>query len=206
VLEEITSSLGQWELELGFGKGRYLLDRAQSDPSQRLVGIELVSQYFRLAAGRAQNRGLDNLVLLQGEALFLLATWLPKAFAHTVHVYFPDPWPKAKHHRRRLFDEQTVDLVLGALAPGGQLVFATDHSKYGERVVEVLGSHPLLEVCVLDNVWVGGARTNYEAKYMEEGRPILRLCATPVSSEAQSTSSEALIHPGGRQGVLVAVT
>lgn len=205
LLAGISASIGQWELELGFGKGRYLLARAEAEPGQRLMGIELVSQYFRLAAERAHRRGLDRLVLMQGEALFLLATWLPKAFAHTIHVYFPDPWPKAKHHRRRLFDEETVDLLLGALAPEGHVLFATDHLKYGDRVVEVLRGHPGLEVEIFDDVWPDGARTNYEAKYLKEGRPILRLRATPISrGSGESALAEDLLHPLGRRGLLVA--
>ena len=211
LLEEIRASMGEWELEVGFGKGKYLLDRAEQDPKQRLMGIELVSQYFRLASDRAQSRGLGQLVLMQGEALFLLATWLPKRFAHTIHVYFPDPWPKAKHHRRRLFDEETVDLLLGALAPGGKVLFATDHVKYGERVLEVLRGHPKLDLEMFDEVWPGGARTNYEAKYIVEGRPILRLCARPIrgsipgkdAAEEDTPVSLDLVHPRGRQGLLV---
>lgn len=210
LLKEIQGSVGEWELEVGFGKGKYLLTRAEQDPTQRLMGIELVSQYFQLASDRAQRRGLYGLVLLQGEALFLLATWLPKGFAHTIHVYFPDPWPKSKHHRRRLFDEETVDLLLGALAPGGKVLFASDHVKYGERVLEVLKGHPMLDLEIYDHVWPGGARTNYEAKYIVEGRPILRLCARPKASwlgqktAEQEPNAEELLHPLGKQGLLVA--
>ncbi len=206
LIDEVRSSLGEWEVELGFGKGRYLLQRAEQSPEQRLMGIELVSQYFKLVADRAKRRGLDQLTLVQGEALFLLATWLPAAFAHTIHIYFPDPWPKVKHHRRRLFDEETVDLLLRALTPNGQIVFASDHVKYGERVLEVLRGHPGVELEMIDEVWPDGARTNYEAKYIEEGRPILRFVARPRPIEATSPEAvaELLLHPLGRSGLLVA--
>lgn len=197
---DIEASLGKWELEIGFGKGRYLLQRAQQDPEVRLLGIELVSQYFRLAAERAHRKGLDDLVLMQGEALFILATWLPRSFARRVHVYFPDPWPKAKHHRRRLFAEETLDLLLDALTPDGELVFASDHQKYAARVLEVLEGHPGLELEHRHQVWRDGPRTNYEAKYVEEGRPITRVLVRKQAGLA----GEALIHPVGRDGLLVA--
>lgn len=200
IRDDIQASLGAWELEIGFGKGRYLLRRAQQDPDVRLLGIELVSQYFRLAADRAHRKGLDDLVLMQGEALFILATWLPRAFAKRVHVYFPDPWPKAKHHRRRLFAEETLDLLLDALVPTGELVFASDHQKYAARVLEVLEGHPGLELEHLHDVWPDGPRTNYEAKYVEEGRPITRV----IVRKKPGVDGEGLIHPVGRDGLLVA--
>ena len=68
----------------------------------------------------------------------MLSSVLPSEFAAAVHVYFPDPWPKARHQKRRLFDPETVDLVLRLLRPGGTLYFATDHLDYGDVVRELL--------------------------------------------------------------------
>ena len=191
---------GPWEVELGFGKGRYLLRSAAAHPKRRYLGIELAAKYYRIADRRASRHGLRNLVLLRGEALYLLAAVLPRAFAEAVHVYFPDPWPRKRHHKRRLFDPETVDLVLGLLAPGGTLSFATDFLEYGERVAEMLERQPTLEVERLGTPWPDGARTNYEAKYMTEGRPILRLRARPLAD-----ADPALLHPDGANGVVSAV-
>ena len=184
-----------WEVELGFGKGRYLIGRAEGEPEGRFLGVELVSRYYRLVRRRMRHRGLGNLVLLRGEALYLLATALPRGFARAVHVYFPDPWPKPRHQKRRLFDAATVDLVLGLLAPGGRLLFATDFVEYGGRVAELLAAHPSLELRHLD-AWPEGPRTNYELKYEREGRPMVRLearCAAPAG-----------LHPDGRAAVVAA--
>ena len=63
-----------------------------------------------------------------------------------MHVYFPDPWPKTRHHRRRLLDPSTVDLVVGVLAPGAALYFATDHAEYGAAVRAVLERYPAVSV------------------------------------------------------------
>lgn len=164
-----------WEVEIGFGKGRYLLRRAEAEPERRFLGIEIAGEYFRLVARRLARRGLANLVLLEGEAQYLAAARLPRGFAEAVHVYFPDPWPKSRHQRRRLFSPESVDLVLGLLRPGGRLFFATDFLDYGVEVRDLLASHPATVVRVLDGPWPEGARTNYEAKYIVEGRPILRL-------------------------------
>jgi tRNA (guanine-N7-)-methyltransferase len=199
------AAAGGWEMEIGFGKGRYLIARAEREPSRRFLGIEIANQYFRILVGRARRRGLANLLAVRGEALYLLSAVLPRGFARAIHVYHPDPWPKSRHHKRRLFDPETLDLVLGALAPGGELYFATDHPEYGEWVMEVLGSYPAATYRRLDGPWPDGLRTNYEAKYVAEGRPILRLVVEPVAppSGRSPGASPGALHPEGRAGVLV---
>lgn len=190
---------GAWEIEIGFGKGRYLLRRAAEDPDRRFLGVEIASQYYRMARDRAAKRGLDNMALIRGDALYLMVAALHPGWASAVHVYFPDPWPKDRHHKRRLFDPETVDLVLGLLRPGGTLWFASDFLEYGALVRDILADHPAVDLDEVTEPWEDGARTNYEAKFIEEGRPIIRLGATRrVEFEG------ALLHPAGREGIVVA--
>lgn len=191
-LDALLPGEGPWVVEIGYGKGRYLLRQLLANPGVRYLGMEIVSKYWRLLGDRARRRGAKNLVNVRGEALSILATALPRGFAREVHVYFPDPWPKSRHHRRRLFDPETIDLVLGALVPGGQLVFATDFLEYGGIVRGILESHPDLEVSEHPGEWPDGARTNYEAKFITEGRPILRLAA-----RLKDGASETRLHPAG---------
>jgi len=186
-LDALLPGEGPWELEIGFGKGRFLLGRAAAAPERRWLGIELAGEYFRLAARRLERRRLGNLALLRGEALALLATALPAGFASALHVYFPDPWPKSRHHRRRLF---------AALAPGGRLWFATDHVDYGDEVRSLLESYPGARVELLPGGWPEGPRTNYEAKYVAEGRAIVRLVARLAAPAAP--------HPAGLRALTVA--
>ena len=173
-LDRMIAGSEPWEVEIGFGKGRYLLRRAAESPRRRFIGIEVAGQYFRLVRRRLLRRGLDNVVLVHGEALYLLSAVLPGSFAEAVHVYFPDPWPKARHQGRRLFDAETVDLVLRLLRPNGVLFFASDHLEYAQAVAEILDSHPGVERTRVDAPWNGEPRTNYEAKYLRQGRPIAR--------------------------------
>jgi tRNA (guanine-N7-)-methyltransferase len=188
-LERLLPGDGAWEVEIGFGKGRFLLAAAAADPGRRYLGIEVAGEYFRLAARRMARRRLPNLALLRGDALAILAARLPRGFAAAVHVYFPDPWPKKRHLKRRLFSPESLDVLLAALAPGGTLAFATDFLDYGREVAALLAAHPGVEVARHDEGWSEGPRTNYEAKYVSEGRPILRLTAS-VSAAA------AALHPG----------
>jgi len=191
----------EWEIEIGFGKGRYLIRRAEAEPERRFLGIEMASSYYRLACRRMARRSVDNLILIRSEALFAISALLPAGFASAVHVYFPDPWPKVRHQKRRLFDPETVDLVLSLLRPGGQLFFATDCLDYGRLVREILESHPATRVTVLPGLWPDGPRTNYEVKYERAQRPILRL---QVSWQPQTPSP--VLHPQGEAGVLAATS
>jgi tRNA (guanine-N7-)-methyltransferase len=187
----------RWEVEIGFGKGRYLLRRCLEHPERCFLGIEQVAEYHRRFVGRARRRGARNWVALRGEALYLLSSAVPRSFAAAVHVYFPDPWPKSRHHKRRLFDPETVDLVIGLLAPGGRLCFATDFLEYGELVLELLAAYPGLVAGRRAEPWDEGPRTNYEAKYVAMGRPILRL-------EASLATPPLALHPRGQAAVLAA--
>ena len=195
----LLSGSGPWEVEIGFGKAKYLLRRAADEPRNRFLGVEMANAYYRTAAKRARRQGLQNVVLVRGEALFVISTLLPAQFADAVHVYFPDPWPKARHQKRRLFDPETVDLVLGLLNPDGVLYFATDHLDYGEVVCELLDSHPAVGFREMHGPWEDGPRTNYEAKYESEGRPILR-----VEVQRLTTDITQLIHPQGAAGIISA--
>ena len=196
-LDRMLSGTGEWEVEIGFGKGRYLVRRCEEDPDRRFLGVEVAAEYWGHFVDRARRRGLRNWVAVRGEALYLLSSVLPRGFAAAVHVYFPDPWPKSRHHKRRLFDPQTVDLVIGLVRPGGHLFFATDFLEYGEIVRGILEGYPGIRVERRDRVWDEGPRTNYEAKYIAEGRPILRL-------EVTREDATAPLHPAGAAGVLAA--
>lgn len=196
-LDRLISGDGDWEVEIGFGKGKYLLRRCGEDPGRRFLGIELATEYWRHFVERARKRGLANWVALRGEALYLISTVLPTGFAAAVHVYFPDPWPKSRHHKRRLFDPETLDLVIGLVRPGGRLLFATDFLDYGELVREILAGYPGIRVERRGGVWDEGPLTHYEAKYTAEGRPILRL---EITRELEAVP----LHPQGAPGVLAA--
>lgn len=195
---------GPWEVELGFGKGRHLLRSAQEasasgSEARRYLGLEVASKYYRWVRDRATRRALENVLLIRGEAEYLLITALPPGFADVLHVYFPDPWPKSRHQERRLLGAASIDLMVDLLRPGGRLCFATDYLDYGEEVAGLLLDHPALTGRRLTEPWPEGPRTNYEAKYMREGRPILRLDA-----ERRPATAEDLLHPLGRGAVVCA--
>ncbi len=203
-LDDLVTGAGPWEVEIGFGKGKYLLARALASPERRFLGVEVAAEYHQILVGRARRRGIANWAAIRGEALYLASAVLPRGFAEAVHVYFPDPWPKSRHQKRRLFDPETVDLVLGLLRPGGRLSFATDFLSYGEEVAELLAGCPGLAVERL-RAWPEGPRTHYEAKYEAEGRPIIRLQArlqARLEARPEASPAAPALHPRGVAGIV----
>jgi len=126
------------EVELGFGKGRFLLDAAQRRPEHNFIGVEVAGKYLRLAHDRALKRGLTNLRFIHGDAREFVEFFLPAGAVHALHVYFLDPWPKKKHHKRRLLDEGFFEEALRVLEVSGRLWIATDHDDYFEAILEGL--------------------------------------------------------------------
>ncbi|HJP29045.1 MAG TPA: tRNA (guanosine(46)-N7)-methyltransferase TrmB [Candidatus Latescibacteria bacterium] len=160
------------EVELGFGKGRLLLDAAQRRQEHNFIGVEVAGKYLRLAHDRARRRQLTNLRFVHGDAREFVEFFLPADSVRAMHVYFPDPWPKKKHHKRRLLDADFIDQTLRVLEPAGRLWIATDHSEYYEAIVEVLEPFDL-RFHRVDAVW-DGASTNYEDKFVRQGSTINR--------------------------------
>ena len=160
------------EVELGFGKGRFLLDAAQRRPEHNFIGVEVAGKYLRLAHDRALKRGLTNLRFIHGDAREFVEFFLPAGAVHALHVYFPDPWPKKKHHKRRLLDEGFFEEALRVLEVSGRLWIATDHDDYFEAILEGLEA-AVERFSLVEAVW-DGATTNYEDKFVSVGSTIHR--------------------------------
>ena len=162
------------EIEVGSGKGTFLVARAKARPEVNFLGIEYAAAYASYCADRFRRNGLKNVRMLRTEAGAFFRTALPPACVQRVHVYFPDPWPKRRHNRRRLIQPAFLDEVRRVLKPGGQLILATDHFDYSRHMRRVLHEAPGFARIptprlVDSDGWVG---TNFERKYRAEGRPV----------------------------------
>jgi tRNA (guanine-N7-)-methyltransferase len=165
------------ELEVGVGKGRFLIDAATRHPETDFLGLEWSVKHLRIARDRAANRGLANLRLHRGDARHVLASLVADGALARVHVYCPDPWPKKRHHKRRLFVPETTRHLERVLRPGGYLNVSTDFSEYFEAIVAVIGEVTRLvraEDPGLADEAAESGRTNYETKYLAAGRTIHR--------------------------------
>jgi tRNA (guanine-N7-)-methyltransferase len=159
------------EIEIGIGKGRFLVDAADRRPDANFVGVEWAMKYLRMAHARSVRSGLDNMRFVRADAREFVEFFVPSATVQAYHIYFPDPWPKKRHHKRRLFNDGFLREIERTLASGGRLWLATDFADYYEAMLDVLGRSEILHEIEVD--WEG-ARTNYEEKYLAAGKPIFR--------------------------------
>jgi len=126
------------ELEIGSGHGGFALAFAKTRPEGALVAIEQRHKFARELAAKAETRGLRNLLALQGDARILAPRLFRAGSLAVIHVHFPDPWWKRRHHTRRLVDDRMSALLFGLLRTGGLLDFRTDVEDYARGAVERL--------------------------------------------------------------------
>ena len=172
-LREVFANARPVELEIGSGKGTFLLARAAARPELNFLGIEWAGAYCRYAADRIRRAGLPNVRMLRTDAAAFVKTCLSDASIWRLHVYFPDPWPKRRHRRRRLIQVPFLHEARRILAPGGQLIVVTDHQGYFLHIrrafaaVPGLARIPFPQMTDATGELVG---TNFERKYIARGR------------------------------------
>lgn len=168
------------EMEIGMGKGTFITEQARSRPEVNFFGIEWARWYWRYASDRLRRNGCLNSRTVRAEAGYFLGEFVADASLAVLHIYFPDPWPKARHHKRRLIQEPFVRQAERVLAGGGRLQIVTDHENYFEQIELVLNASKLTVIdynrpgSAGDGEFVG---TNFERKYQREGRPFYAIAA-----------------------------
>jgi tRNA (guanine-N7-)-methyltransferase len=160
------------DVEIGSGKGKFLLELAASHPDRDILAVERAGKYHRLCCDRAARRGIDNVRLLRTTAEDLLYRLLKPESVASLYVLFPDPWPKKRHHKRRLIKPEVVAAMGEALRPGGRLLVKTDHSGYAEVIAEVLGSAAGFSQIDVNAAFTGLPETGFEHKYRDQGKTI----------------------------------
>ncbi len=176
---------GPVHIEIGSGKGTFLLNQAKAQPSDNFLGIEWARKYYRYAVDRIGRWGLTNVRIIRADARTFLADFVPDSSVECFHIYFPDPWPKKRHHKRRFICPANLEHLVRCLKTGGQLKIATDHTDYFEQIKQVLTVGADQCTCTqLEQIdflptagaeaseWVG---TNFERKYLKDQRPIYTL-------------------------------
>ena len=163
------------EIEVGCGSGGFLTRRAQANPDCDFLGIERMLGRVRSFAGKCVRGRIPNAKVLRLEALYTFHYLLPAHHARTVYVFFPDPWPKRKHHAHRLFGPLFRAALWKRLEIGGKLEFATDHQEYFEEVCAGFAQDPrfvrTFPMARPKTVW-----TEFETLFREQGLPIYSAC------------------------------
>jgi tRNA (guanine-N7-)-methyltransferase len=160
-------------LEIGSGKGRFLISAAMSQPDVNFIGIEKSLHYHRVIRDRVAKRGLTNIRLINHDAFLVVRDMLPDASIDEIHIYFPDPWPRKREQKRRIIRAEALMEMKRVLVPDGSGIFVTDHRDYFETAAPVIESIFRSERRIPTPA--DPPRTNYEAKYREEGREIFEV-------------------------------
>jgi tRNA (guanine-N7-)-methyltransferase len=162
-------------LEIGFGAGEHLAAQAEAQPDVGFVGCEVFENGIAKLLGEIERRQLDNIRLFTDDARVLIAS-LPPASVDRVFILFPDPWPKARHHKRRIVSRETLDQLSRIMTDAAELRLATDDRDYSSWMLEQVTSHPAFEWLARRTAdWRQRPKdwlpTRYEQKARAAGRP-----------------------------------
>lgn len=176
------------ELEIGSGKGLFLSSAAAAEPERAFVGIELAAKFANRAAQRIAKAGLSNATILRGDARQFLDQIVPEASLKRLHVYFPDPWWRNKHKKRRVLNQETIHHIQRVLLPGGEFHFWTDVLDYYEHIcsevmdiTQLRGPRYVPEPMALHNM---DYTTHFERRARLNAQPVYRAV---FQKEATST-------------------
>jgi tRNA (guanine-N7-)-methyltransferase len=168
---------GPVHIEIGSGKGTFLLSQATALPGENFLGIEWARKYYRYVVDRIGRWGIKNVRIIRTDAAGFIADSVPDDSVDCFHIYFPDPWPKKRHHKRRLICPANLEQLIRCLKASGQIRIATDHADYFEQTKLALAARSdVLEE--IDFIKPAGAEagewagTNFERKYIKDRRPI----------------------------------
>jgi tRNA (guanine-N7-)-methyltransferase len=161
------------ELDIGCGKGSFLLRSAQMNPGTNFVGIERLLRRARKIDRKVQRLGLQNVRLLRVEAGYLVGYLVPAAAVTAYHIYFPDPWPKRRHHPRRLMSPAFILDLQRTLRDNGTVNSATDHEEYFQWIqrgfLETTGFTEAEPEILSEQT-----RTDFEREFLSAGKPVYR--------------------------------
>ncbi|MFF8960474.1 tRNA (guanosine(46)-N7)-methyltransferase TrmB [Streptomyces sp. NPDC014894] len=178
-------------LEIGFGMGEATALMGAADPGTGILAVDVHTPGQGNLLGLAEKHGLSNIRVANGDAIILLREMLAPGSLDGVRVYFPDPWPKKRHHKRRLIQPEFLTLAAAALRPGAVLHCATDWEPYAEQMLEVFSAHPDFE-----NTEPGGGYaprpdfrplTRFEGQGLDKGHTVHDLLFRRVADSGRRT-------------------
>ena len=174
--DEVFGRKAKRVLEIGFGNGDSLVEMAANEPDADFLGVEVHEPGIGHCLIRAREAGADNLRVICHDAIEVLSTQIPDGSLARVNLFFPDPWPKKRHHKRRIIQAAFLDLVARKLGPGGSLMIATDWANYAEHIDDVIGHHAAFDIVERrqhdGDQPINRPSTKFEARGLREGHHI----------------------------------
>ncbi len=182
---QVFGRCGPVHIEIGTGKACFLLNQAKAQPNVNFLGIERAGKYFRLAVDRIGRWGLTNVRIIRVDAVAFLANFIPDDSIDCFHIYFPDPWPKRRHHKRRFFNEANIEHLIRCLKTDGQIKIVSDHGDYFQQIRKIIAAHSeqLKEIEFLPAAGADtGERvgTTFERKYLKQKLQIYAIAARKI--------------------------
>lgn len=164
------------EIEIGCGKGRFLRESAKQHPDINYVGIERAPKYVQRTKEHLLKHNVTRALLVWSDASYFVDRYVAWGSVKTYHIYFPDPWPKKRQHKRRIFNNQIfIKALVRTLDPNeGCIQLATDFQECYSEICLRLNQFPFLVSVPFDSVKADHIRTSFEKKYLAEGRKIYR--------------------------------
>lgn len=163
-------------IEIGSGRGEAIVAAAAAEPHVNFLGLEVYKPGVAQSLVTLRHEGVTNIRFAIVDAVEALTTMLPRSCAREVRMWFPDPWHKKRHHKRRFVTDDVVEIVMGAIEPGGVWRLATDWGDYAEQMAEVIERSPLVDGGVCER-FTGRPITRFEARGLAEGRAITDVAA-----------------------------
>lgn len=181
-------------VEVGSGQGEALAHAAEAHPERNFLGLEVYRPGVVQTLQRIRSRGLTNVRLMEADAVDALTTMLPAGSVEELWVFFPDPWHKQRHHKRRLVSEDFVALAARVLRPGGTWRLATDWAEYADQMRAVIGPDPAFESDLFAPRFEGRVLTSFERKGLAKHREIADLaCVRTTKGPAAAGPSVPLV-------------
>lgn len=174
LLRDIFGRAHSVEIEIGCGKAKFLIARAVENPEVDFLGVDVVWKWMKHGVARSGKRAISNIKFLKSDARELVLYGIPDESVSVFHVYFPDPWPKRRHAKRRLVTGAFLKLLHSRLQRDGRIELATDHGDYYEQMKRAVVQSGVTWSAVVEaensRLFEGTLKTNYEMKYATAGR------------------------------------
>jgi tRNA (guanine-N7-)-methyltransferase len=176
---EIFGNSNPVEVEIGCGKSTSLNARARNNPGINFLGIDQVWRYMKVGVSRAEKQRISNIRFIRMDARWVISNHIPADSIDIFHIYYPDPWPKPRDHKHRLLNQKFILDLNHRLHSGGRIEIATDDFEYFIAIQEVLAGSVdrwrRISKSTNQPIFESEMRTNYEVKYLAEGRSLYYL-------------------------------
>ncbi len=163
------------EIDLGCGDGTFLIKMAEHYPDRHFLGVERLPGRVLKVCKRAAVENITNVQLLKLESKYTVEWLLPENSVSRLHLLCPDPWPKIRHHNRRLVQQDFLQAVHNALIPGGEFLFKTDHPEYFEWVTEEVKTFSKFQQLAWDDDSFFYPKTDFQMQWEAEGKKLQAL-------------------------------